>query len=184
MPQALPSVAPLCCPSGGARDLLPWLLAIAALLAGRIVFQTFKQRKGKPNVKNVRKLALVATVVVAAGIVFALKPHAPTPTEAAPATAPRPIALPRLLELGADKCIPCRQMAPILAELRTAYAGQLQVDFIDVWKNAAAAEDFGVRVIPLQIFFAADGRELFRHEGFFAKEDILAKWRELGFEFR
>ena len=75
-------------------------------------------------------------------------------------------------------------MAPILAELRTAYAGQLQVDFIDVWKNAAAAEDFGVRVIPLQIFFAADGRELFRHEGFFAKEDILAKWRELGFEFR
>ena len=77
MPQALPSVAPLCCPSGGARDLLPWLLAIAALLAGRIVFQTFKQRKGKPNVKNVRKLALVATVVVAAGIVFALKPHAP-----------------------------------------------------------------------------------------------------------
>ena len=74
-------------------------------------------------------------------------------------------------------------MAPILEELRTDFKGQLQVDFIDVWKDENAGAQFGVRVIPLQIFFDAEGRELFRHEGFFAKEDILAKWKELGFEF-
>ena len=90
---------------------------------------------------------------------------------------------PRLLELGADKCMACKMMTPIIAELRAEYAGRLQVDFIDVWKNESAGEDYGVRVIPLQIFFDAEGRELFRHEGFFAKEDILAKWKELGFEF-
>jgi thioredoxin 1 len=88
--------------------------------------------------------------------------------------------LPRLLELGADKCIPCKQMAPILDELKTTYAGQLQVDFIDVWKNPDASERYGVQVIPLQIFFDAAGNERFRHEGFFPKNDILAKWQELG----
>ena len=75
-------------------------------------------------------------------------------------------------------------MAPILAELRQEYSGQLQVDFIDVWKNESAGDEFGVRVIPLQIFFDAAGKELFRHEGFFAKEDILAKWKELGVDLQ
>jgi thioredoxin 1 len=39
-------------------------------------------------------------------------------------------------------------------------------------------------VIPTQIFFDAEGKELFRHVGFFAKEDILAKWKELGVELK
>jgi thioredoxin 1 len=39
-------------------------------------------------------------------------------------------------------------------------------------------------VIPTQIFYDADGRDLFRHVGFFAKEDILAKWKELGVELK
>ena len=37
-----------------------------------------------------------------------------------------------------------------------------------------------MRVSPTQIFFKSDGKEAFRHEGFFGKEDILAKWKELG----
>jgi thioredoxin 1 len=71
-------------------------------------------------------------------------------------------------------------MAPILDELKTTYAGKLDVVFIDVWENKQAGEQYGIRVIPTQIFYDADGKELFRHEGFFSKEDILAKWKELG----
>ena len=56
------------------------------------------------------------------------------------------------------------------------------MDFIDVWKHPELAEPYSIRVIPTQIFFAADGTELFRHEGFFSREDMLAKWRELGVE--
>jgi len=89
-------------------------------------------------------------------------------------------ALPRLVDLGADKCIPCKMMAPILAELEKEYAGQLKVVFIDVWKNREEGARYGIRVIPTQIFFDANGKELFRHEGFYAKKDILAKWVELG----
>jgi len=89
-------------------------------------------------------------------------------------------ALPRLVDLGAGKCIPCKQMKPILAELTQEYAGQFEVVFIDVWENKAAGEPYGIRMIPTQIFLSADGKELARHEGFMAKKDILAKWKEVG----
>lgn len=88
--------------------------------------------------------------------------------------------LPRLVDLGAGKCIPCKQMKPILAELTRDYADQFTVVFIDVWEDRAAGEPYGIRMIPTQIFYGADGKELARHEGFMAKKDILAKWRELG----
>jgi thioredoxin len=91
--------------------------------------------------------------------------------------------LPRLLDLGADKCIPCRMMAPILDALQTTLAGKLQVEFIDVWKHQEKADAYGVRMIPTQIFFSPTGQELFRHQGFISREDILAKWRELGYDF-
>jgi thioredoxin 1 len=89
--------------------------------------------------------------------------------------------LPKLIDLGADKCIPCKKMAPILEALREDFAGQLEVVFIDVWKNRQAAGAYGIKLIPTQIFFDADGNELFRHEGFFSREDILGKWSELGY---
>ncbi|MCE5273096.1 thioredoxin family protein [bacterium] len=91
--------------------------------------------------------------------------------------------LPRLVDLGADKCVPCRMMAPVLEELRTECRGRLDVVFIDVWKDRGAGEKYGISVIPTQVFFDPEGRELFRHEGFISKADILAKWAELGYSF-
>lgn len=90
--------------------------------------------------------------------------------------------LPRLLDLGAGKCIPCKMMAPILEELKTDYAGVFDVEFIDVWKHPEQADKYGVETIPTQIFFDATGKEVFRHVGFFSKEEILAKWKEVGVE--
>jgi thioredoxin 1 len=91
-------------------------------------------------------------------------------------------SLPRLVDLGADKCVPCKMMAPILEELKVDYRDSFAVEFIDVWKDRDAGTEYGIKMIPTQIFFSADGTELFRHEGFFGKEEILAKWRELGIE--
>jgi thioredoxin 1 len=90
--------------------------------------------------------------------------------------------LPRLVDLGADKCIPCKMMAPILEEMKKDYAGTINVEFIDVWKTPDKAKEYGITIIPTQIFFNASGKELFRHEGFFSKEDILGKWKEFGVE--
>jgi len=102
-----------------------------------------------------------------------------TPAESS-ASAAVAAKLPKLLDLGADKCIPCKMMAPILEELKKEYAGRMNVEFIDVWKNKDAGKPYNIEVIPTQIFFDADGKELFRHVGFFGKEDILGKWKELG----
>ena len=94
--------------------------------------------------------------------------------------APAKAKLPRLVDLGADKCIPCKKMAPILAKMKKEQAGRMEVEFIDVWKAPDAGKAYGIRLIPTQIFYDAEGKELFRHEGFFSEEDILAKWKELG----
>jgi thioredoxin 1 len=101
-----------------------------------------------------------------------------------PATAPQTNGLPRLVDLGATKCIPCKLMAPVLEELKKEYAGKLQVDFIDVWEKPEAGKPYNIEVIPTQIFFDANGKELYRHIGFFAKADILAKWKELGVDLK
>ncbi len=98
--------------------------------------------------------------------------------------AAEPTKLPKLVDLGADKCIPCKMMAPILKELKTEYAGRMEVEFIDVWKDPAPGRQFKIKLIPTQIFFDASGKERFRHEGFFGKEDILAKWKELGVDLK
>nr|HPO10455.1 thioredoxin family protein [bacterium] len=88
--------------------------------------------------------------------------------------------LPRLVDLGSKQCIPCKLMAPILERLRDEYQGTLVVEFIDVRESPDAGEQYGIRMIPTQIFFDAAGNELCRNEGFMSEEDILAKWREFG----
>ncbi|MCX7016387.1 MAG: thioredoxin family protein [Candidatus Sumerlaeota bacterium] len=139
-----------------------------------------------------RKIAIVAVLAIAVGGVLWGKAHhkenadpgAPGVESAARADA-EPVAaasgaLPRLVDLGAGKCVPCKMMAPILEELKRDHAGRLEVIVIDITEIPDAAKQYNINLIPTQIFYAADGKELFRHEGFFAKEDILAKWKELG----
>jgi thioredoxin 1 len=92
--------------------------------------------------------------------------------------------IPRLVDVGARTCIPCKLMAPILEGLKKEYAGRLWVDFLDLSINPDFAGQYKVRVIPTQIFYDSSGRELFRHEGFYSREDILTKWKELGVELK
>ncbi|WP_242393787.1 thioredoxin family protein [Anaeromyxobacter oryzisoli] len=91
--------------------------------------------------------------------------------------------MPRLVDVGAGKCIPCKAMAPILAQLRTDFAGRMEVEFVDVWVNPDAGHPYGIRMIPTQIFYGADGREWSRHEGFMSREEILARWKSHGIAF-
>lgn len=91
-----------------------------------------------------------------------------------------PKALPRFLELGSVGCRPCDMMAPIIAELKKDYAGKLSVEFYDVRKDPAPAREHGIRVIPTQIFLDRSGKEVFRHEGFLPKEEILPILAQMG----
>lgn len=148
-------------------------------------------RKAKSGLSTATKSAVVIAVFVLIGATFYFGnrrsskqasqegPTTRVSTVKVPGESPR-ASLPRLVELGADRCVPCKLMAPILEELRKEYAGTLQIESIDVWKNPDAAKEYGIRVIPTQIFYDAFGKELFRHVGFLSKQDILEKWKELG----
>jgi len=87
-----------------------------------------------------------------------------------------------MVDVGAEKCIPCRMMAPILRELDEAYKGRAAIVFIDVWKNKGQEQRFGIRAIPTQIFYDKEGKEVRRHEGFLDKVRIVEIFRELGVE--
>jgi len=130
------------------------------------------------------KIAIVVALVAAVVIVIIHKHMGSLPgTDAekgAAQVSPPAAGLPRLVDLGSTTCIPCKMMAPILEGLKEEYAGRLQVEFIDVMVTPDAAGPYKISLIPTQVFFDASGKERFRHEGFFSKEDILAKWKELG----
>jgi thioredoxin 1 len=88
--------------------------------------------------------------------------------------------LPRLVDLGRGTCIPCKQMAPILSELSQEYRGRAVVEAIDLRDEPGAAAKYGIKLIPTQIFFNDKGAEVWRHEGFLPKDQIVAKFAELG----
>ena len=85
-----------------------------------------------------------------------------------------------MIDLGAKKCIPCKMMAPIMEKMEKKYEGRAAIVFIDVWENREQARRFGIRGIPTQIFFDADGQEVTRHLGFMPEEEIVKILSQLG----
>lgn len=94
-------------------------------------------------------------------------------------------SLPTLLDFGSKTCKPCKRMAPILEELDKSYANKFNVVFFDVRlkENLPLAKQYDIQTIPTQIFLDKEGNELWRHTGFLGKTEILAKWKELGYQF-
>ena len=84
------------------------------------------------------------------------------------------------IELGADRCIPCKAMQPIMREIAQEYKGTIQVVFYDVWKTPKYAKDYGIQMIPTQVFMDKNGEEIFRHVGFYAKDEIIAMLKKKG----
>lgn len=78
------------------------------------------------------------------------------------------------IEIGADRCIPCRKMQPIMKEVAAEFAEDVQVVFYDVWKEPSPGRKYGIQLIPTQVFVDAAGKEISRHVGFFAKEELVA----------
>lgn len=87
-----------------------------------------------------------------------------------------------MIDLGAKRCIPCKMMAPILEKMAKKYGGRAAIVFIDVWENRDQAGRFGIRAIPTQIFYDADGKEVSRHVGFMSEDDIVKTLSQLGVE--
>jgi thioredoxin 1 len=90
------------------------------------------------------------------------------------------VPLPKLLDFGAGKCIPCKKMAPILKELTEEFEGRVIIKVIEVYDERELTQINRIRLIPTQIFFDAKNREVFRHEGFMDKEQIKKVFEKMG----
>ena len=89
---------------------------------------------------------------------------------------------PVLVDFGANSCLPCRQMRPVLKEVRTEYSEKAKILVIDVYKNQNLAREHKVLMLPTLVFFDSKGKEAFRHVGILEKEKIVAKLKEIGME--
>ena len=90
------------------------------------------------------------------------------------------ISLPKLLDFGRGKCIPCKKMAPILQELSEEYKGRVIIKIIEIDQDRELTEVNNIRLIPTQIFFDSNNKEVFRHEGFMYKEEIKKVFEKMG----
>ncbi len=87
---------------------------------------------------------------------------------------------PILVDFGANSCLPCRQMRPVLKEVRTEYSEKAKILTIDVYKNQNLAREYKVLMLPTLVFFDSKGKEAFRHVGILEKEKIVTKLKEIG----
>lgn len=86
------------------------------------------------------------------------------------------------IELGSVRCIPCQEMQPIMKSIEEKYGSQVKVVFYDVWTpiGKPMADKYNVQLIPTQVFLDENGREFFRHEGFFPEEELVKVLKNKG----
>jgi len=87
---------------------------------------------------------------------------------------------PVLVDFGANACLPCRQLRPVLKEIGAEYSGKATVLVIDVYKNQNLAREHKVLMLPTLVFFDSKGKEAFRNVGLMEKEKIVGKLKEIG----
>ncbi len=110
------------------------------------------------------------------------KPEPVAKPEPAPETPPKPKVLPRMWDYGSTNCLPCMEMEKILTPLMAEYRDEVDVRIINVYQDREKTMQARIQVIPTQIFYDPDGKELFRHIGVYPRDSIVAKFREFGWE--
>ena len=87
---------------------------------------------------------------------------------------------PVLVDFGSNKCIPCRQLRPILKEVAQEFSGKAHVLIIDVFQHQALAREHRIHLIPTLVFFNSGGKEIFRRSGVWDKASIAKKLKDAG----
>ena len=152
----------------------------------------FVIKRGKEMTKrwNFTRWGLLALGILAAAWVWGMG-ESITPLQAQTISEPPPntgedlkkalqSGKPVLVDFGANKCIPCRQIRPILREIGKEYNGKAHVLIIDVFENRELARGYRIQLIPTLIFFNRSGKEVFRRPGTWDKNSIVHKLREAG----
>lgn len=108
------------------------------------------------------------------------EPHKPEPEPEK--AAEKPGTLPRMWDYGSDNCLPCQEMSRILEPMMQEYAGKVDIRIVNVYQQRELTMQARIQVIPTQIFYDAEGKELFRHIGVYPRDSIIARFRQFGWE--
>jgi len=87
---------------------------------------------------------------------------------------------PVLVDFGSNSCIPCRQLRPVLQEIRKEQEGKLEVLVIDVNVHRDLAMQYLIQVIPTLVFFDSTGKEVLRRQGFMPKTALMDELKKVG----
>jgi thioredoxin 1 len=146
-----------------------------------LIENIIREAKGKEQVEEyVASLRKKATVEVSEKYVQALTAPSPQTDTAEEFKKAIQSGQPVLADFGSNSCMPCRQIRPILKEVKQEYAGKAHVLVIDVYKYKELAGEYRVQLIPTLIFFDKKGKEVFRHMGAWDKSSIVGKLKEAG----
>jgi len=129
--------------------------------------------------KNLTRLLIVALALL---FTLLFLPQ-PSFSQSSTGTIPKDIAkvsIPKLLDFGRGKCIPCKAMAPVLKELSEEYKDRVIIMIIEIDQEPNLTRANRIRLIPTQIFFDAKNQEVLRHEGFMGKDDIKKVFQKMG----
>jgi thioredoxin 1 len=117
-----------------------------------------------------RIIVLILGVVLLASL---LPARAQTPGTSRP--------LPTLLEFDRKFCPDCRKMEMVIQGVKSSYPGQFTVRKLYIDEQDYLFRQYRVDIVPTQVFLDPEGREVFRHQGVFPREQLLQKLKELKF---
>jgi thioredoxin 1 len=128
-----------------------------------------------------------STIIFIVALVFVLAPAQSSSKKKKPKSVPVPaVPLVTFIELGSVRCIPCKAMQPVMASIEKKYGNQVKIVFYDVWKpeQEQFGKTYNIRLIPTQVFMDKDGKEFFRHEGFYPEAQINILLQKQGLRIR
>ncbi|MCK5398917.1 thioredoxin family protein [bacterium] len=160
------------------KNLSVWIVifSVCLLLAGCVVSNA-DDVPSKKKVDGTAEEAVKTAPIITNSKLEAKKTETPVKVnngETAGKTADKEEVIVTFVELGSVKCIPCRQMVPVMEAVEKQYQGKVKVVFHDVWTDEGKpyAKQYKIRVIPTQVFLDSEGKEFHRHEGFYPKDQI------------
>lgn len=87
---------------------------------------------------------------------------------------------PHFLEIGSDSCQSCQIMGRTLYKVKQKNP-QYNIEFINVQREREAAYELGVRMIPTQIIYDKDGKEVYRHIGLIGSRELHELFQKYNF---
>ena len=82
-----------------------------------------------------------------------------------------------LLEFSSTGCVMCKQMVPVLDEIRNAKEKKINVVFLHIMQpeNLPLMKYYGVSAVPMQVLLNGEGKEVFRHYGVIQAAELYVK---------